>query len=417
LAGITVLVGSVAFVAWLWPSGAGDRRARRLVTAAWAATVVATGLSIPLQGAYVAAGTLGDALGLDVVADEMGARTGRAWVVRLLLLAAAAVLLPRLARAASSTGARAASVVGGVALLATISLTGHAVSGDLVPLAFVTDVVHLSAVSVWLGGLAVLVVALLWEGADAPDDEVEAVVGRFSPVAFAAVVAIVASGTVQGWRQVGSYDALLETGYGRLLVLKVALVSAMLVAAAVSRSWVRQRAAPRTAALALSPGPGAMAESPGGARSRLSLLRQSVGVEAGLAIVVLAVTSLLVNAVPGETAAGDGGSGGPFATQITEDDIVLSLDVDPAAVGPVSVHLYLNEPGGAPFLGFEEVTADLTLTERDLGPITLSLVDYGQGHLSAEGAEIPLEGDWDLEVTVRTSDIDQTVFETVVPVT
>jgi copper transport protein len=417
LAGITVLVGSVAFVAWLWPSGAGDRRARRLVTAAWAATVVATGLSIPLQGAYVAAGTLGDALGLDVVADEMGARTGRAWVVRLLLLAAAAVLLPRLARAASSTGARVASVVGGVALLATISLTGHAVSGDLVPLAFVTDVVHLSAVSVWLGGLAVLVVALLWEGADAPDDEVEAVVGRFSPVAFAAVVAIVASGTVQGWRQVGSYDALLETGYGRLLVLKVALVSAMLVAAAVSRSWVRQRAAPRTAALALSPGPGAMAESPGGARSRLSLLRQSVGVEAGLAIVVLAVTSLLVNAVPGETAAGDGGSGGPFATQITEDDIVLSLDVDPAAVGPVSVHLYLNEPGGAPFLGFEEVTADLTLTERDLGPITLSLVDYGQGHLSAEGAEIPLEGDWDLEVTVRTSDIDQTVFETVVPVT
>jgi copper transport protein len=338
-------------------------------------------------------------------------------VVRLLLLAATAVVLPRLARAASSTGARAASVVGGVALLATVSLTGHAVSGDLVPLAFVTDVVHLSAVSVWLGGLAVLVVALLWQGADTPGDEVEAVVGRFSTVAFAAVVAIVASGAVQGWRQVGSYDALLETGYGRLLVLKVALVGAMLVAAAVSRSWVRQRAASRTAALALSPGPGAMAESPDGRRSRLSLLRQSVGVEAGLAIVVLAVTSLLVNAVPGETAAGDGGGGGPFATQITEDDIVLSLDVDPAAVGPMSVHLYLNEPGGAPFLGFEEVTADLTLPERDLGPITLSLVDYGQGHLSAEGAEIPLEGDWDLEVTVRTSDIDQTVFETVVPVT
>jgi copper transport protein len=415
-AGITVLVGSVAFLAWLWPAGAGDRRAQRLVTGAWATTVVATVLSIPLQGAYAAAGTLGDALGLDVLADELGARSGRAWVVRLLLLAAAAVVLPRLARAAPAIGARAASVVGGVALLATVSLTGHAVSGDLAPLAFVTDLVHLSAVSVWLGGLAVLVVALLWRGAAATDDEVEAVVGRFSQVAFAAVVAIVVSGTVQGWRQVGGYDALLETSYGRLLVLKVALVGGMLVAAAVSRSWVRQRAS-RPAALALSPGPGAVAESPGGGPSRLSLLRQSVAVEAGLAVVVLAVTALLVNAVPGETAAGDGGGGGPFATRITEDDIVLSLDVDPAAVGPVSVHLYLNEPGGAPFLGFEEVTADLTLPERDLGPITLVLVDYGQGHLSAEGAEIPLEGDWDLEVTVRTSDIDQTVFETVVPVT
>ncbi|HET6775298.1 MAG TPA: hypothetical protein VFH36_18430 [Acidimicrobiales bacterium] len=163
-AGITVLVGSVAFLAWLWPAGAGDRRAQRLVTGAWATTVVATVLSIPLQGAYAAAGRLGDALGLDVLADELGARTGRAWVVRLLLLAAAAVVLPRLARAAPAIGARA-SVVGGLALLATVSLTGHAVSGDLAPLAFVTDLVHLSAVSVWLGGLAVLVVALLWRGA------------------------------------------------------------------------------------------------------------------------------------------------------------------------------------------------------------------------------------------------------------
>jgi copper transport protein len=277
------------------------------------------------------------------------------------------------------------------------------------------DLVHLSAVSVWLGGLAVLVVALCG-GARRRRTTRSRPSSGFSQVAFAAVVAIVVSGTVQGWRQVGGYDALLETSYGRLLVLKVALVGGMLVAAAVSRSWVRQRAS-RTAALALSPGPGAVAESPGGGLSRLSLLRQSVRVEAGLAVVVLAVTALLVNAVPGETAAGDGGGGGPFATRITEDDIVLSLDVDPAAVGPVSMHLYLNEPGGVPFLGFEEVTADLTLPERDLGPITLVLVDYGQGHLSAEGAEIPLEGDWDLEVTVRTSDIDQTVFATVVPVT
>lgn len=52
------------------------------------------------------------------------------------------------------------------------------------------------------------------------------------------------------------------TSFGRLLVLKVALVAGMLVAAAVSRSWVRQRVAARTAALALSPGPGAVAASP-----------------------------------------------------------------------------------------------------------------------------------------------------------
>ena len=39
--GLTVLVGSVVFLAWLWPGGAADRRARRVVTAAWAVSVVA----------------------------------------------------------------------------------------------------------------------------------------------------------------------------------------------------------------------------------------------------------------------------------------------------------------------------------------------------------------------------------------
>ncbi len=441
-AGVTVLVGSVVFLAWLWPAGAADRRARRVVAGAWITAAAATVLCIPLQGAYVIGGTLGDALDLSVIADELGTRTGRSWVVRLLLLAAAAVVLPRLrpdragSRGVDPDGpgdsapggrgrapigdaiARAVAVVGGVALVVTVSLTGHAVSGDLVPLAFVTDVVHLSGVSVWLGGLTVLVSAVLWPApggsAAAAVDEAAAVVGRFSQVAFGAVTAIVVSGTIQGWRQVGSYDALLDTTYGRLLVVKVALFACMLVAAAVSRSWVRQRAVARSAALALSPGPGAAAASPDAGRSRLSVLRQSVGAEVGLAVAVLAVTALLVNAVPGETAESSGG-GGPFTTQVTEDDIVLSLDVEPAAVGPVDLHLYINEPDGTPIQP-EEVRAAFALPERDLGPITVSLVDYGQGHYSADGAEIPFAGDWDLEVVVRTSDIDQTTFDTVVPV-
>src|ERR687894_40858 len=148
------------------------------------------------------------------------------------------------------------------------------------------------------------------------------------------------------------------------------------------RSWVRRRAVARTAALALSAGPGAAAASPDAGRARLSVLRQSVGAEVGLAVAVLAVTALLVNAVPGESAEPAGGGGGPFSTQLTEDDIVLTLDVDPAEVGPVAVHLFLNEPDGTPVLP-EEVRAELGLPERDLGPITVPLTDFGQGHYSA----------------------------------
>jgi copper transport protein len=418
--GLTVLVGSLLFLAFLWPAGQDDRRARRVVATGWCVSLVATVLTIPLQAAYVAGGTLGDVLDPSLAADELGVRTGRVWAARLALLLALGALLwlVRRPREARWNGGVLAAL--GLALLVTVSLTGHAVSGDLVPLAFVTDVVHLGGVSVWLGGLTVMVAALLRLGApssagddDDPAGAVETVVGRFSQVAFVAVVTIVASGAIQGWRQVGSYDALLETTYGQLLVIKVLLVGGMLVGAAFSRSWIRQRAAARTAALALSPGPGAVATSADGGRARLTVLHRSVGAEVALAVGVLAVTALLVNAVPGETAAGDGG--GPYATTLTGEDLSVSVDVDPAAVGPVDIHVYVNDRAGAP-LQPEELTLSLTLPERDLGPIDVPMVAYGSGHYSADGAEIPLAGDWDMEVVVRTSDIDQTRLDTVVPV-
>jgi copper transport protein len=408
-AGVTGLVGAVAFVVWLWPAGAGERRAQRVVAGAWLTAVVATVLCIPLQGAYAIGGTLGDAVDTRVIADELGTRTGRSWLVRLIVLAAGAVLAPRLRRLGEATQ-RTLAAAAAVALLATVSLTGHAVSGDLVPLAFVVDVVHLAGVSVWLGGLTVLVLALL-TGAPAV---AEPVVDRFSQVAFGAVVAIVATGTFQGWRQVGGYDALLDTTYGRLLLVKVALFAGTLVAAALSRSWVRRRAVARSAALALSPGPGAVAASPGG-DTRLAVLRRSVAAEVALAVAVLAATALLVNAVPGESAEVSGRGGGPFATELTGDDLVLGVRLDRAAVGPVVVTLTVADASRVP-VAPEEVRAELSLPARDLGPITVALVDHGLGHLVSDGAEIPFSGAWELDVVVRTSDIDQSTFTTVVEV-
>lgn len=470
-AGVTGLVGAVVFVIWLWPAGAGDRRARRVVAGTWLIAAVATASCIPLQGAYAIGGTLGDALDPQVIADELGTRTGRSWLVRLLVLAAAALLAPRLRRLGEATQ-RPLAAVAGLILLSTVSMTGHAVSGDLVPLAFVADIVHLAGVSVWLGGLTVLALALLTgptgsdaggsTAADVPGGAVgvaavdrprgaadvagvdvtgsgavggtgpgaavattgargagdtlavaEAVVDRFSQVAFGAVVAIVVTGTFQGWRQVGGYDALLDTAYGRLLLVKVAVFAGMLVAAALSRTWVRRRAVARATALALSPGPGAVAASPGG-DTRLAVLRRSVAAEVALAVAVLAVTALLVNAVPGESAEA-GGGGGPFATELTDDDVVLGVDLDRAEVGPVVLTLTVADTSGAP-LAPEEVRAELALPERDLGPITVALVDHGQGHLVSDGAEIPFPGEWELDVVVRTSDIDQSTFATVVEV-
>ena len=410
-AGVIVLIGAIAFVAWLWPAGRDDRRARRIGAVAWWTALVATLACIPLYAAYVVGGSLGDALDPSLIGDELGHQNGRAWLARALLLAVIAVV------ARSKRADRWLLSGLGAALLVTISLTGHAVSGDLVPLAFVTDLAHLGAVSVWLGGLVVLIGSLLWResGSRRGDDEVATIVGRFSQVAFGAVVVIVVSGAIQGWRQVGSYDALFDTAYGRLLVTKVLLVAGMLVAASFSRAWIRNRAVAGARAMALSPGPGAVAASADRGSASLAVLRRSVAAEVALAVGVLAVTAMLVNAVPGAASGGDTGPRGPFATQVHGETLMVQVAVDPVIVGQSDVKLTVTDHGLNP-IEPEEVQASLTLPERDLGPITLTLENTGPGVYVASDVEIPYPGEWQLDMAVRTSDIDQTLLKTAVPV-
>jgi copper transport protein len=413
-AGLVVLIGGAAFLGVLWPAGAGDPRARRILAGAWWVALGATVLSIPLQATYAAGGSLADAFDPSVIGDELGARTGRAWLIRLALLAVVAAVGPRLLRRGTERRTETlAAIVGiGLGLVATITFTGHAVSGDLVGLAVVTDIVHLTAVSVWLGGLALLLGAVLWSTSDVADSSAESVVARFSDVAFGAVMVIVASGVVQAWRQLGSWDAMVDTSYGRLLLVKVGFVVLMLVAAAASRSWVRQRAHARAASLSLSPGPGATAVSPSGA-APLAPLRRSVAIEVGLAVAVLATTAALVNAVPGASAVDDdAATGGTFSSTVHGSLTAIEVTVDPAAVGAADVDVTVTDHVGEP-LEPEEVTASLTLPERDIGPLDLPLQAVGPGRYVAEATQIPFSGTWELEVVARTTDIDQdrVIFE------
>ncbi|MFJ5032050.1 copper resistance CopC/CopD family protein [Streptomyces sp. NPDC088560] len=373
--------------------------------------------------------------------------------------------------------------IGGVVVAAGLAtswaMAEHASVGLQPGIAMPVDVLHLLAVAAWLGGLTALLVALYRAPAETPVEA--AAVRRYSRLAFCSVVTLAATGTYQSWRQLGSWSAFTDTRYGQLLLVKIGLVAVMVAIASVSRRWTRRLAGVTVAgaqteaeeaaadeaekateaekervttgaakqsadkSAGKSPGKGRTSGNPQRAeqlaRQRAAMaaarqkrlrdgdahrfgLRRSVLAEAGVAVVLLAVTTWLTQTEPGRTeleakAATSSSAGAataptngaltldmPFDTGGTNGKGVISIDLDPAGVGANEMHLYVQNPSGKPF-DIPEVKVEFTLEAKKIGPLPVTPEHITTGHWSASGVQIPLAGDWKIAVTVRTSDIDQ----------
>jgi copper transport protein len=402
-AALVLLVGGLAFVSFIWPAGAGFARTQRLLWAAWGLAFVSTAVGIPVQGVYSAALPLSKVLSSTVLSGVLDERFGQVWTTRLFLLGLLAALLVIMGRRAPN---RPLLIGGGVlcaGLLLTPGLAGHAATQDLVALAVVSDLIHLLAVSLWLGGLALLAVAVLPRG---QAEEMSSVVPRFSRMAFGAVIAILLTGTFQSWRSVRSTAALTETTYGRLLIVKVVLFAVLVGLGALSRRVVQARY--RVPAARLSFGPGAATVDPD--RATVAQLRRAVGAETVIAVVVLAVTALLVNAQPARSALAQ-----PFSAEMRSELVWVNVTVDPAKAGPTDLHIYTLSPTGSQ-QEVQDLTARFTLPSNDVGPLTVPVQRAGPGHFSAYDFNLPLRGQWKLEIKALLSDIDEATLSTTIPV-
>ncbi|MFG3047006.1 copper resistance protein CopC [Streptomyces sp. NPDC048241] len=253
-AGFIVLVGGAAFVLACWRQGAGVRALQRLVVGGWLTLTAATLGLLLLRGSYTSSGKLGDVFDLDLLGQVLQTKTGAALVSRLLLLAAAAlfvaVLFGAYARREEEGGADEDAAaerrdlgfglaIGGIVvaagLAASWAMAEHASTGLQPGIAMPVDIMHLLAVACWFGGLTALLVALYRAPADTPlgTDAVR----RFSRLAFGSVLALVATGVYQSWRQLGSWSAFTDTRYGQLLLVKLGLVAVMVGLAWISRRW------------------------------------------------------------------------------------------------------------------------------------------------------------------------------------
>ena len=493
-----LLVGSVALVLLCWPTGVRLRPVQRLMLTGWAGLLLATVAQLLLRGPYEAAKGLGQLFDLTMIQQTLHEHLGTMLVVRILLLAAAGVFLSLLGGQAGvglpeteSTDPKAerrlritlgvAGAVLAIALACTWALADHASVGMQVDLAVPLDVVHILSMACWLGGLATVLLGLrrpVAEGGIGAEQ-----VQRFSTVALCSVTALVGTGVYQAWRGLGSWDALVDTTYGRLLLIKIGAVLVILAAAWMSRRWtailrsepqaetVPEEAADASddAGDAADTGDTGVARSDAGpadadhdadhdtdpdgdpeldpdpvraaqlarqqaarrtvvaARAREAspargMLLRSVLLEVTFAVIVLIVTTLLTNAPPGRSVSAQDRAQAKTSTQSGPVDLDLpfntggstdnakgkvSIDIDPARVGTNEVHAYVYDSSGKP-ADEPELDIRVTFPAKSLGPFDVQLDKVDIGHWASSTLQLPMAGSWQLQVIIRSDDIDET---------
>jgi copper transport protein len=368
-AGLSILIGA----AWVWAlafPGAADGPWRLL----WFALIAAAIALVGLEEAQRA-----DA-GVDF-ARFMKTSLGRGLEWRALPLAAIAGSLVA-GGALTGRGRRISlGVIGVLTLLAILAHVegGHAAAGSGMwrPANLVVQWLHFSAVGAWIGGLAALLVAL---GRTA-DEERAAALRRFSASAGVLLAVVAATGTARAVDEVGTWNGLITTPYGRLVLLKAGLLIVLAGLGALNRY--------RSVAVAAH---------------SLANLRRIGAAELAVAAVTLAVAAVLTQLPPATFGAKGAGketrllaTGNDFATSVR-----VRLQIDPGLPGQNHFVAALQDYDTHRPIEAQRVSLRFTSADRpDLGPSTLDLAPASGGTYQAQGPNVSLEGKWNIVVVVE----------------
>jgi copper transport protein len=288
-----VFFGGLAFVSLLWPAGVTSPSVRRLLVGSWLVGIAATGSALALEGAWAAGRPVSSAVDGRLLGDVLATDFGRQWAVLVLLWFLSLVVLAEALRRGESAVRSLAWRVGagaiGLGALRVYGLTGHSRESAHPLIGQLADVVHLIAMTVWIGGLAMLLVGVLPRRRT---DELAAVLPRYSQLALGCVLAAIASGTVLAWSDLPSVGDLTSTTYGHILLVKIAVLTLVLAAAFGSKTWVEHR----LDFVVILRGEGSITTS---AARLVRPAVLSVAAETGLLLLVLTVASVLVTADPG----------------------------------------------------------------------------------------------------------------------
>jgi copper transport protein len=367
-----------------------DRRAALGAVSSRAAVIGAVALvaAVPFRIARLGGGL--DALrDNDVLMSALRGPVGVATAVTANALLIAAVLIDR-------RTPRWIPLAFAVVALAGFAIEGHTRAADRRWAMIASDVVHLLAGALWLGGIVALVVAFR---SKADTESLAGAVRRFSTAALGAVAVVTATGVIMAWIVLPSVGELTSTGYGLALILKAALVVVVIALGAYNR-------------YRLVPAVSKRSDEPGAAERRASARRwlgNIVLAELAVLVVAVGVTAVLVTRSPiGSTAAASAPAaeqGQSVTVELSNDAGTADVTVTPSSVGFNVIDIALRDVEGRVVNPYEAPVVELELPAADVGPLEPDVLPLAIGRYQAT-VNLGFAGTWELSVRVRIGEFE-----------
>jgi len=276
----------------------------------------------------------------------------------------------------------------GAAVLIIPGAAGHAAQTSPRGFSLLFDWLHLLSGSLWLGGLAGLLVLWFAIGSSTRVTALSVVVPRFSNVAFVSVLVLLGTGTGATIFHMPAINALWDTGYGVAILVKIGILTTALGLAAANLLRTRPRLA-------------AARKRPELAHSAANLLRRLIGGETvliGGAVFVAALLSSLAPPPPAfalqNSALAQVGPGRVAAT-VKRNGYILQVLVSPnKAAAPDSFALQITKNGQP--VRAANVTLTFNHLEMQMPQQEYQLTETQPGVYSRAAPALIMVGKWGL---------------------
>mgnify|MGYP006281828653 CR=1 FL=1 len=331
-----------------------------------------------LQGAYVTGGGWGDTGKWSLVNEVIRTRVGGAIIARIVLVLLWVLVMQSLRRSPWTSVTSLVVWLLTVLMAVTFSVSGHPSADTLTGIFVPVDIAHLVGIAVWVGGLfSIMLLRREVEG----NDLVAPAIARFSRNATWAMPLVIITGVAQTLHLADGVSTLGDSGYGRFIIAKLALVTVAVVLGSRARRSLAAR----------------------GTASIMSLVR----VEAAIALVVLVLSAALVSTSPNTS----NQRVPTFAVSLAQRNIVAEITISPARVGESEIHALFTPPGGA-ITPVKAVKVRMELPAKNVPAIPVEMIQLGANHWSGV-VQFPYSGDWTIEVLVTPDDNAQVRYSTV----